>query len=338
MVESIKDKGNSEQIKMAQGLEKSSNESREERLLLPPASILAGVMKAVGDTGEGMTRFVYTAKNKSSLPGSLYRSEDSGIPKRPDDTASLIYDHLGSTYKLFKNIYERDSLDGNGMPLRATVHYRRKYNNAFWNGAQMVFGDGDGKLFDNFNSLSVVSHELSHGVVHFSGGLQYRNQSGALNEHVADVFGVLAEQYLHKQRASEAHWLIGRGILSKHVNGTALRSMIAPGTAYNDPVLGKDPQPYHMKDFLQTTWDNGGVHVNSGIPNHAFYLVSNFMGGYAWEKAGKIWYETLQRNHNSMIDFKQWAELTVEVAGDMFGNGSVDQQHVKRAWNLVGVF
>ena len=336
MVDSIKRKGDTDQIKMAESLESFSEDSRDMRSAMPSAMALAVTNKLVGDTGDGLTRFVYTAKNRNKLPGTIVREEGSE-PSKKDETANSIYDSLGHTYNLFKDVYERDSLDGHGMPLRATVHYGKKYNNAFWNGSQMVFGDGDGRLFDNFNSLSVVSHELSHGVVHFSGGLQYDNQSGALNEHVADVFGALAEQKFYKQRASEATWLIGRGIFTKHVNGEALRSMKAPGTAYNDSVLGKDPQPYHMKDFLVTTWDRGGVHVNSGIPNHAFYLLSGFLGGYAWEKAGKIWYETLQRNHNARIEFNQWAELTIEVAGDMFGNGSLEQQYVKRSWKLVGV-
>jgi len=140
-----------------------------------------------------------------------------------------------------------------------------------------------------------------------------------------------------KQESKDASWLIGEGLLGPNVNGDALRSMKAPGMAYDDSILGKDPQPYHMRDFANITYDKGGVHINSGIPNHAFYLASMFMGGKSWEKLGKIWYESLQRNHNTLINFVQWADLTIDVAGDYFGNNSMEQKCIKRAWHLVGV-
>ena len=111
---------------------------------------------------------------------------------------------------------------------------------------------------------------------------------------MSDVFGSLIKQYSLKQDASHADWLIGAGLLAAGVKGVALRSMKAPGTAYNDPVLGRDPQPAHMKDYIHTTDDNGGVHLNSGIPNHAFYLAAIAIGGNAWDVAGRIWYETLR--------------------------------------------
>jgi len=110
-----------------------------------------------------------------------------------------------------------------------------------------------------------------------------------LNESISDVFGSLVRQYALNQTAEQAVWLIGSGLFTANVNGVALRSMKAPGTAYDDPVLGKDPQPAHKKDFVRTYADNGGVHINSGIPNHAFYLASTQIGGYAWEKVGRTW-------------------------------------------------
>src|SRR4029079_944922 len=135
---------------------------------------------------------------------------------------------------------------------------------------------------------------LTHGVTQDEAQLVYSNQSGALNESLSDVFGSLIKQFSLNQTADQADWLIGAGLLTKQVNGVALRSMKAPGTAYNDPVLGKDPQPAHMKDYVNTISDNGGVHINSGIPNHAFYLIATQIGGNAWEKAGQIWYLTLR--------------------------------------------
>ena len=139
----------------------------------------------------------------------------------------------------------------------------------------------------------MIGHELAHGVTQYSAGLVYRNQAGALNESMSDVFGALVEQYVRQQSAAEASWLIGEGLFTDQVQGTALRSMKAPGTAYDDDVLGKDPQPDSMDGYVHTSADNGGVHINSGIPNRAFCLVATTLGGNAWDAPGRIWYETL---------------------------------------------
>jgi Zn-dependent metalloprotease len=114
--------------------------------------------------------------------------------------------------------------------------------------------------------------------------------------------------------------------------------MKAPGTAYDDPVLGKDPQPAHMSAFVNTFQDNGGVHINSGIPNHAFYLAATKIGGFAWEKAGRIWYETLRHPQlRSNWGFTRFARLTVTVAGQLLGESSTEQHAVRDAWGAVGV-
>jgi Zn-dependent metalloprotease len=135
------------------------------------------------------------------------------------------------------------------MTLVSSVHVRRRFNNAFWNGQQMAYGDGDGMLIlPSTRSLSVIGHELSHGVVQFSGGLIYQDQSGALNEHCADVFGALVVQRQLNQLSAEASWLVGDNIFAEGVTGEALRSLRAPGTAYDDDLLGKDPQPFHMSE------------------------------------------------------------------------------------------
>ena len=139
------------------------------------------------------------------------------------------------------------------MPLNATVHFGKLYDNAFWDGQQMVFGDGDGEIFERFTrSLSVIGHELAHGVTQFSAGLAYRNQAGAINESISDVFGALVEQYFRKQTTADASWLIGEDLFTPQVEGSALRSMKAPGTAYDDDVLGKDPQPDSMDSYVRT--------------------------------------------------------------------------------------
>ena len=156
------------------------------------------------------------------------------------------------TYNFFKDIFDRNSIDTRGMKLDSTVHYGEDYNNAFWNGTQMVYGDGDGDIFQRFTkSIDVIGHELTHGVTQYEAALEYEGQAGALNESFSDVFGSLVKQYFLKQKVEKADWLIGNGLFTRKVNGIALRSMKEPGTAYDDPTIGKDPQPGHMKDYVK---------------------------------------------------------------------------------------
>lgn len=281
-------------------------------------------------------RTVYDAKTRSRLPGTLVRGE--GSPPSKDVAVNEAYDGAGATYDLYFEVFKRNSIDDQGMRLDSTVHYSKKYNNAFWNGSQMVYGDGDGDLFDRFTkSIDVIGHELTHGVTEFTAALEYRNQPGALNESMSDVFGSLVKQRSLNQKAEEADWLIGEGLFTPKVKGVALRSMKAPGTAYDDPVLGKDPQPAHMDDLYTGTRDNGGVHINSGIPNHAFYLTAIKLGGFAWEKAGLIWYTALTTRLKPKSSFKDVAEFTVAIAGELYGEESEEQIAVRDAWAQVGV-
>jgi Zn-dependent metalloprotease len=258
------------------------------------------------------------------------------------------YDGFGATFDLYLEEYERCSLDDRGMPLIGTVHYGRSYDNAFFDGQQMAFGDGDEddpnlpaseRLWNRFTiAIDVIGHELSHGVVDRTAGLVYRGQSGALNEHIADAFGSLVKQKKLGQEAADADWLIGEGLFTANVNGKALRSMKEPGSAYDDPVLGKDPQPGHMSEYVRTWQDNGGVHINSGIPNKAFFLAATSIGGPAWESAGRIWYEALiSPTLSARATFRQFARETIMAARDLFGPNSAEQQAVSEAWDEVGV-
>jgi Zn-dependent metalloprotease len=289
----------------------------------------------MGETNK--ERSIYTANHSEDLPGELVRAEGQAASK--DVTVNEAYDGLGATYDFYWDVYDRNSIDDEGLPLDATVHYGKDYDNAFWNGERMVFGDGDGDLFNRFTvSLDVIGHELTHGVTEDEAKLTYLYQPGALNESMSDVFGSLIKQYQHKQTAKQADWLIGQGLFTKKVHGVALRSMKAPGTAYDDPVLGKDPQPAHMKNYVRTSHDNGGVHINSGIPNHAFYLVASALGGHAWEKAGRIWYETLRDPRlKPTTGFIRFARLTISVAGRLYAVNSEEQQVVRDAWKQVGI-
>ena len=291
-------------------------------------------------------RSIYSAGGYQRLPGTIVRQEGS-MPSGdlPVDEA---YDDLGRTYDLYFDIYNRNSIDGSGMVMKGTVHFGTGYDNAFWNGRQMVFGDGDsdingnplpGALFNRFTiATDVTAHELTHGVTEHEAGLIYWGQPGALNESLSDVFGSLVKQRRLNQTAGTADWLIGAGLFTAAVNGTALRSMQAPGTAYDDPILGTDPQPAHMSAYVRTLQDNGGVHINSGIPNHAFYNVAIGIGGFAWDKAGRIWYETLRSPLlRSTAKFQAFAQLTLRTAGRLYGSGSTEHQATRNGWALVGI-
>ncbi|MEA2164756.1 MAG: hypothetical protein QOK37_2883 [Thermoanaerobaculia bacterium] len=282
-------------------------------------------------------RTVYDAKNGTTLPGTFVRSE-GGKPSS-DASANQAYDHAGTTYDFYNQVFARNSIDNHGLRLDSTVHYNESFNNAFWDGTQMVYGDGDGIVFVHLTScIEVIGHELTHGVTQFTSKLEYQGQSGALNEHFSDVMGSLVKQWTRKQTAAQADWLIGKGILAPGVKGEALRSMEAPGTAYNDPdTLGSDPQPAHMNNFVDTNQDNGGVHINSGIPNKAFHSVAVTLGGNAWEKAGKIWYSAFTNKLGPAAQFADAANATYEAAGELYGEGNAEQIAVGEAWKNVGV-
>ncbi|MFJ4780615.1 M4 family metallopeptidase [Streptomyces sp. NPDC088762] len=282
-------------------------------------------------------RTVYDAQHRTRLPGKKVRGE--GEEPSRDATVNRAYAGLGATYELFLKGFGRRSIDGAGLALDASVHYGEDYNNAFWDGQQMVFGDGDGDLFLDFTvAVDVIGHELTHGVTQYTANLNYHGQSGALNESMSDVFGSLIKQYSLEQTADQADWLIGAGLLGPDVSGVALRSMKAPGTAYDDDELGKDPQPATMDDYVRTERDNGGVHINSGIPNHAFYVVATELGGKAWERAGQIWYDTLTGGGlDSNADFADFARLSTAAAVARYGDGGAEHLALQKAWSVVGV-
>ena len=300
-----------------------------ERRLLPAA--------AAGAPPHHLARTVSDALRTETLPGRVVRHE--GGPVTGDASADRAYDGLGATFALFREVYGRASIDDAWLPLDATVHYGDHYDNAFWNGSRMVFGDGDGEVFADFTScLDVIGHELAHGVTQFTAGLEYRGQSGALNESLSDVFGSLVKQYALGQTAAEADWLIGAGLLVPGVNGVALRSMKAPGTAYDDDRLGKDPQPDHMDGYVHTTRDGGGVHINSGIPNRAFFLAAQALGGHAWQGAGRIWYDTVTDGRLAPdTGFAAFARATVATASSHNPAYTGVADAVADAWRKVGI-
>lgn len=286
-------------------------------------------------------RLVFDAKKGEQLPGKLVRSE--GQAKVADAAVNEAYDFSGDTYDFYNKVFQRNSLDGNGMTLRSSVHVGEidqtgklgPMNNAFWNGEQMAYGDGDGIIFQRFTrSLDVVGHELTHGVESFTSNLTYRAQSGALNEHFADVFGILVRQFKRGETALKASWIVGAEVITKAPTRRGIRDMENPGTAFsNDPFLGTDPQPSHMSGFFTGMRDRQGVHINSGIPNRAFVLTAKALKGNAWDVAGRIWFKTLIGLTNSS-QFIDCARLTVQNAG---AEGAAATKAVKDAWKKVGI-
>lgn len=247
---------------------------------------LMGITPAAGRAA----RQVFDSQNKVDYQVKLVLSE--GGPVVEDDAVNNAYDHIGNFRNYFKEKLLRDSIDNNSMDIICNVHFGTKYNNAFFNGKEITIGDGDGVIFSNFaKSREVIAHELGHGVVQWTANLEYRNQSGALNEHFADVFGSAITQSFERSTADDADWLIGDEIMGPRLYGEALRCMASPGTAFDNDLMGKDPQPDHMRDFYKGSNDNGGVHINSGIMNKAFYLASREL---ETEKATLIWYTALQ--------------------------------------------
>jgi len=316
------------ELREARGIELRPSTAAPRRKKRPP--------RPARGTADAPQRAIHDAERCTTLPGTLVRSE--GDADTGDREVSEAYDGLGATWDLWQNTYCRNSLDGRGLPLIATVHFSRDYDNAFWDGTQMVFGDGDGVVFLPFTrSLDVIGHELAHGVTQFTSGLNYQDQSGALNESVSDVFGVLVKQRLLGQSADQADWLIGADLLGPDVKGVAIRSMAAPGTAYDDPRLGRDPQPGHMRDYVDTQDDNGGVHINSGIPNKAFHVVATTLGGNAWEAAGQVWFDTITGDISADCDFETFAALTVKAATARHGAGSEVVAAVRAGWVAVGL-
>jgi Zn-dependent metalloprotease len=303
-------------------------------------TVRPGIKAALG--GNNKKRTIYTADQTSNLPGRVVLQE--GGPTSNDVAVNEAYNYMGATYDFYWEVFKRDSIDDNGLPLNGTVHYEQDYDNAYWDGSRMVYGDGDSTEFTRFTiDVDIIGHELTHGVTQYESGLIYFGQTGALNESLSDVMGSLVKQYNANQRVDQADWLIGANLIIKGPQtqkDIAIRSLKAPGTAYNDPVLGKDPQPSQMKDYVHGLQDNGGVHTNSGIPNHAFYLIATKIGGYAWQSAGAIWYGAMTSPQlTKTATFSDFAALTLSTAQTLFpGLNSPEQQAVKEGWAEVGIY
>jgi len=248
---------------------------------------------------------------------------------------------MDKVYDMFHDVLNRESFDNKNAIVNVYLRYGVNYPNAFWDGEVLAFGAGDHYYFNDFSKIfDVVGHEYSHAITQYESNLQYENMSGALNEHVSDVLGVCAYQRKYNLAVDKTEWLIGKGIFTKKVNGKALRSF-KDEVAYDDPVVGKDDQPKFMKDYQQLPntedGDWGGVHTNSGIPNHAFYLFNTKLGGRTWlNKSLGIWYNTILKSNGlgPNATFVEFANKTMEIA-DRLDNSTTTK--LAQAWQEVGV-
>lgn len=289
---------------------------------------------------------IYDAKHEEDPDWSdenIARRKDG--PVHEDYIVNDAHDNITHSLTFFQKL-GIDSFDGKGMPVKAAVHVGQNYNNSYYTRGTVNFGDGDGWLFkDDAKDLTVVAHELGHGIVGmYLGGLVYWGQSGALNESFADILGVSALQYVLGEKAvPQASWLFNQvGMVPyEDENGNevhpALRSLKAPGTAYVDhPLIGTDPQPADMSGYYAGSEDNYGVHINSGIPNHAFYLAATKLGGQGWDTILPVWIETA-RVLPARTNFKTFAETTLRIAKSLYEGRPDVVRAIRQAWNKVRV-
>ncbi len=318
---------------------------RKRLAAIAPAKKSANMIATPGANIGKLYREVYDSGEMPLTIGKLlWKEGQKKLPASKD--AKNVIAGAGHVWNFYKKLFNRNSIDNKGYSLIQTIRYRENQDepffNAFWDGEQMFYGTGDGKSTNSFTTdLDIIAHELTHGVIDFECQLAYEFQSGALNESLADVFGILVKQWVNKTPARKSDWLVGKNILK---GKNALRSLKAPGTAYqNDPIFGDDPQPATMKDFITLPntekGDNGGVHYNSGIPNYAFYVASYEMTGNAWEKAGPIWYAALtdKKLVKKKADFKDMSKATLKKAVGLFGKGSLEYKAVQKGWKEAGV-
>jgi Zn-dependent metalloprotease len=233
-------------------------------------------------------REIYDDQNTWAFDVQLARAEgDSAVAQQPVNNA---YDALGITRQYYKDKLGRNSIDNLGLNLNANVNFGVSFANAFWDGVRMVFGNGDGVIFKEMTLGNVVvAHELTHGVTQYTAGLGYGNdETGALNESFSDILATAVDASANNKTVETHDWLIGDEVMADQLFGEALRSMAEPGTAYDNPIIGTDPQPRDMSGYVP----GGGPHTNSGIPNRWFYLICTGLNSI--DDGALIMYQTLQ--------------------------------------------
>jgi Zn-dependent metalloprotease len=272
---------------------------------------------------------VYNCKHTQHLPGVPVANPGSSS----DATAKRAFNETTNVAKFYKDVFNRNSIDNQGMTMMSSIHYGRQYNNAMWNGSQMVYGDGDGSLFIDFTSGNdVIGHELTHGVTQYSLQLDYQDDAGGLNESISDCFGSMFRQWEASQDVNAADWLIGHDIMgptAKARGFTCLRDMASPAAQH---CLA--PQP---TNYSQVT-PGMDPHYSSGPPNLAFCTACKTLGGKSWEKIGQVWYSSLTGfGPTPNMTMKAFADRTRQVASTMYGSTPAVAAAVDQGWKYVGL-
>lgn len=272
---------------------------------------------------------IYDCRNGTTLPG--FSVSNPGGSK--DSTVKNTFDETTALAQFYQSVFNRNSLDNAGMTLISSVHYGQGYANAFWNGAQMTYGDGDGQVFIDFTrSNDVIAHENAHGVTQFTIQLDYYDEPGALNESLSDVFGSMFRQWRRSQNVNQADWLIGAEILGPLSIGKGykcLRDMVNPAASHC-----LSPQIDHYSKY-QPGMD---PHNSSGVPNLAFATASKILGGNSWEKIGKVWYRAMTGYGSSpSLKMKDFANRTRKEASALFAGQTALLNAVDLGWKKVGL-
>jgi len=268
--------------------------------------------------------------------------------------------HYGAamTFDFYKNVVGRNGIDGNYGPgttaagansgislVTSRVHFGSNYNNAFWYQNKMTYGDGDGTTFTPLVTLDIAGHEMTHGVTQYTANLTYSGESGALNESMSDVMGSMVETYARGGTVTSDTWKIGEQAYTPNISGDALRYMDNPHLAPNSGYTADD-DPDHYSERYTGTADNGGVHVNSGIGNKAFYLAvaggTHHLSGVTVTGIGptdatRIWYRALTVYMTSSTNFSGARTAMLNAATDLFGSTSQQYTTIATAWCAVGV-
>jgi len=277
--------------------------------------------------GNGILVHDLNGADEYSLPGTVVSNSTNTFNETKHKSAVDTMVNLGISYDYFKNVHGRNSYDNAGKAINGSVHYKTNENNAFWWNGNFVFGDGDGSIFSPLaGSLDVVAHEFTHAVTQYTCNLEYRNQSGAFNETLSDVFGAIVEQ---KATGESNWWLVGEDCTTPNKAGDGLRDMKDPGgeTAYSK-------QPAHMTEFKNVTYDNGGVHINSGITNKAFYNIATVIG---LDKSGAIYYRAMTKYFTASSDFAACRNGLIQAAKDLHGADSAEHIAVQNGFAAVGI-
>jgi Zn-dependent metalloprotease len=272
---------------------------------------------------------VFDCNQGQTLPGTQVANPAGSS----DATSKRAFVETTSVAAFYSQIFGRNSIDGAGMSMISSVHYGVNYNNAFWNGSQMTYGDGDGSIFVDFTKGNdVIGHELTHGVTQYSLQLNYTNEAGGLNESLSDCFGSMFRQWEANQDVNQADWLIGKDIMGPAAlqNGlTCLRDMANPAAKY---CLA--PQPTKFSQYKPGM----DPHESSGIPNLAFCTIAKAVGGKSWDKVGQIWYKSMTGfGPTPAMKMKAFANRTRAVTAQLYPGDAALAGAVNAGWTKVGL-